>query len=49
MENFIESLSITEVSSADVELKSLRIGNGNSNDQCDCECPDGCDGTDGDA
>jgi hypothetical protein len=46
MDSFIRSLSITDVSSENIELKSLYAGSAGVNSQCDCHCCDGCDAPD---
>jgi len=48
MNNFIELLNVTDVSSSDVELESVSAPE-HSSGQCDCHCCDGCDGDDTDA
>lgn len=47
MNEFIESLNVTNISNSDAKLDGLSCES--SNAHCDCHCPDGCDGTDDDA
>jgi len=46
MNEFINSLNITDVSSENIKLKSLHVGSESASGQCDCHCCDGCDGPD---